>query len=136
MNITQCRQINDQCNALMEYRTDLEVYGRTDYWATVREMLTDPATQKLMDDCDGSADLKYEKMKEAGCPIKELSMLICIYLPNGTGHMVTGWTENTNDNFDPYILDIPEVEPVVWKLSERSDLKPLYAFNENRLSSR
>lgn len=114
----------------MEYRTDQEVYKKPDYWATVREMITDPETQRLMDDCDGFTGIKYDKMKEAGCPVGELSWIICLYTPNQTGHMVCAWWEDPDD---PWVMDIPGVELSVWKLSERSDLRPLYAFNENSM---
>ena len=128
MDISGARKINQAGNDAIEYTDDIEAYGKPDWWETAKKMVVDPRAGKILDDCDGYAVWKYERMKEAGTSLDQLALLICIYLPTGEGHMVLCWYEDASD---PWVLD--NIDRVVWKASDRSDLMPIVAFNEKKM---
>ena len=130
MNISIARIINTQGNNAIQYTDDLKAYGKADWWEVARRMKIDLIVGKILDDCDGYAAWKYDKMKEAGADIESLAMVICMYIPDNLGHMVLAWYEYKDD---PWILD--NIDTIVWKASQRTDLKPIVSFNEDRIFS-
>jgi predicted transglutaminase-like cysteine proteinase len=63
--------INTSVNRLIDYRSDKEVYGVLDYWATPREILT--AGQG---DCEDFAILKMSALRAAGVPAESLALVV------------------------------------------------------------
>ena len=53
-------EVNAYINKIMPYRTDDVVYGRSDYWATPSEFLTNTG------DCEDYSIIKYVSLLELG----------------------------------------------------------------------
>lgn len=127
MNLEYIKECNRRVNYRMTWTDDREVYGIPDFWATYKEILAKFGPDKWEGDCDDYSGMKYYLLKEAGCPIDQLFMIICTYLPTNECHMILSWWETE----DPWILD--NIDPIVWKASERTDLLPLIGFNEKKI---
>ncbi len=66
------------------YRTDMEVYGIVDYWATVEEFV------KKSGDCEDYAIAKYYALQELGVPESQLRILVVKETIRNIGHAILG----------------------------------------------
>lgn len=106
------------------YRTDQEGWGVPDYWATPVEMLGVNAA-----DCEDYAIAKYLTLKEIGLPIDRMRITYVRALELGVTHMVLAYYPTPFA--DPLILD--NLTQSIRKASSRSDLKPVFSFNDDDL---
>lgn len=117
------RRVNEIYNKV-PYVSDVQHWGVPDYWATPVEMVASAGA-----DCEDYAIAKYMSLKELGVPIQRLRITYVRALHIGETHMVLAYYPSTDA--DPWILDnlIDEVKPA----SARTDLAPVYSFNDDDL---
>lgn len=113
--LTKLESVNNFVNNNIEYVKDIHLWHVVDYWATPIETL-----EKGGGDCDDISILKYFILKELKLENKKLRLLFCNYLKSKEYHMVL--------MYDDFILD--NINSNVLKLKERTDLVPVYSFNE------
>jgi predicted transglutaminase-like cysteine proteinase len=114
---------NDFFNQI-PYMTDQQHWGAEDYWATPVESLG-----SLGADCEDYAVAKYLTLKELGVPIDRLRITYVRALRLNEAHMVLAYYPSANA--DPLILD--NLNPVIRPASQRTDLEPVYSFNDDDL---
>ncbi|MBB4845382.1 putative transglutaminase-like cysteine proteinase [Paucibacter oligotrophus] len=119
-------QVNRFFNKRIEFREDIEVWGKIDYWASPLELL-----DKGRGDCEDYAIAKYFSLVSAGVPVAKLRM---VYVRASLGgrsvaHMVLAYY--AQPGAEPLILDnlIADVRPA----SQRPDLQPVFSFNSEGL---
>lgn len=114
--------LNGFLNRRIEFRDDIEVWGRVDYWATPLETL-----DKGRGDCEDYAIAKYLSLLAAGTPVAKLRMVYVRATVGGRSlaHMVLAYY--AEPGAEPLILDnlIADVRPA----SQRPDLQPVFSFN-------
>jgi predicted transglutaminase-like cysteine proteinase len=117
------RQVNGFFNQI-PYFTDIKHWGATDYWATPIEMLG-----SFGGDCEDYSIGKYLSLKEIGIPVSKLRITYVRALKLGESHMVLAYYPTPDA--DPLILDnlIGDIRPA----SQRTDLEPVYGFNDDDL---
>ena len=117
------KKTNDFYNQV-PYFTDLEHWGVDDYWATPVELVA-----SFGGDCEDYAIAKYMTLKDLGIPIERLRITYVRAIKIGETHMVLAYYPTPDA--DPWILDnlIPEIK----RGSERTDLIPVYSFNDDDL---
>lgn len=100
--------------------SDLEHWGKEDYWATPVEMLSTNGG-----DCEDFTIAKYFTLKEMGVPEQRMQITYVKALMLNQAHMVL--TYFPTPGADPLVLDnlIDEIKPA----SRRTDLLPVYSFN-------
>ena len=100
--------------------SDLEHWGKEDYWATPVEMLSTNGG-----DCEDFTIAKYFTLKEMGVPEQRMQITYVKALRLNQAHMVL--TYFSSPGADPLVLDnlIDEIKPA----TQRSDLLPVYSFN-------
>ena len=111
----------------MPFISDIEHWGRNDYWATPAEMLASNGG-----DCEDYSIAKYFTLLALGVSEDKLKITyVKTRDPNpvNQSHMVLTYYK-TLDSV-PLVLDnlIPEIRPA----SERGDLTPVYSFNGSGL---
>ena len=106
------------------YQSDQELWGVPDYWATPVEMLGIDGG-----DCEDYAIAKYLTLKDLGIPIDRLRISYVRALTLGESHMVLAYY--ATPDADPLILDnlMNDIRPA----SARSDLEPVFSFNDDDL---
>ncbi|MET0102838.1 MAG: transglutaminase-like cysteine peptidase [Sedimenticola sp.] len=123
--IEKIEVVNDFFNRL-PYGTDLRNWKRNDYWATPIEALG-----KQSADCEDYTIAKYITLREMGVPVKRLRIvyLLSDLIVSRKPHVALAYYEH--EDATPLILDnyIKEVLPA----SRRSDIKPIYSFNEENI---
>lgn len=114
--------INSFLNRTIEFHEDLEVWGKTDYWASPLESLN-----RGRGDCEDYAIAKYLSLLGAGVPVAKLRMVYVRATVGGRSlaHMVLAYY--AEPGAEPLILDnlIADVRPA----SQRPDLQPVFSFN-------
>jgi len=117
------KRTNDFYNQV-PYFTDLEHWGVDDYWATPVELVA-----SFGGDCEDYAIAKYMTLKDLGVPVERLRIAYVRAIKIGETHMVLAYYPTPDS--DPWILDnlIPEIKHG----SERTDLIPVYSFNDDDL---
>jgi predicted transglutaminase-like cysteine proteinase len=115
--------VNNFFNRL-PFVTDLEHWGVEDYWATPAEALASNGA-----DCEDFSIAKYFTLKELGVPIERLRITYVKAVRLNQAHMVLSYYPA--QNAVPLILD--NLEDKVRPASERSDLIPVYSFNDEDL---
>src|SRR5262249_28591683 len=109
----------------LEYQSDLVVWGKEDYWATPDEFL-----EKGAGDCEDFAIAKYMTLRQLN--ISQEKLLICymkMQKPEKTcdlPHILLTYTQSPQSV--PLVLD--NFKKAILPLNERTDLTPLYCFNE------
>jgi predicted transglutaminase-like cysteine proteinase len=105
----------------LPFVTDLAHWGVEDYWATPAEALASNGA-----DCEDFSIAKYFTLKELGVPIERLRITYVKAVRLNQAHMVLAYYPTKNAV--PLILDnlVDQVKPA----SERSDLIPVYSFND------
>ncbi|WP_202927718.1 transglutaminase-like cysteine peptidase [Undibacterium crateris] len=121
--MTILRRVNDFYNRV-PYFTDQEHWNQADYWATPVEFVGSAGG-----DCEDYAIAKYMTLKELGVPADKMRITYVRATQIGETHMVLAYYPTLNA--DPWILDnlVDEVQPA----SQRSDLIPVYSFNDDDL---
>lgn len=119
-------QVNGFFNKRIEFREDIEVWGKIDYWASPLESL-----DKGRGDCEDYAIAKYFTLVSAGVPVAKLRMVYVRASQAGrsVAHMVLAYY--AQPGAEPLILDnlIADVRPA----SQRPDLQPVFSFNSEGL---
>ncbi|MDY7573955.1 transglutaminase-like cysteine peptidase [Actimicrobium sp. CCI2.3] len=120
------RLVNDFFNTI-PFVSDLEHWGREDYWATPTEMLASNGG-----DCEDFSIAKYFSLVALGVSIDKLRITYVKARdinPVSQAHMVL--TYYATPGAMPLVLDnlIPEIKPA----SQRPDLTPVYSFNGDGL---
>lgn len=108
----------------VSYVTDLTQWGMDDYWASPAEMLASNGG-----DCEDYSIAKYFALKELGVPIERLRITYVKAVRLNQAHMVLAYY--AEPNAVPLILD--NLEGKVRPASERTDLVPVYSFNDEDL---
>lgn len=106
------------------YFNDIKHWGVEDYWATPVEMLG-----SFGGDCEDYSVGKYLTLKDLGVPIEKLRITYVRALQLNESHMVLAYYPQPDA--DPLILDnlVPDIKPA----SLRTDLEPVYSFNDDDL---
>lgn len=120
--------VNQFFNRRIRFRSDFEVWGQEDHWATPLEVL-----QKAQGDCEDYAIAKYAVLRAAGMPVQQLRLVyVRAEMPGysrAQAHMVLAYY--AVPGAEPQILD--NLRPDVQPASERKDLQPVFSFNSEGL---
>lgn len=108
----------------MEFISDMEHWGKKDYWATPVEFIATAAG-----DCEDFSIAKYFTLRELGIETEKLRLIYVKATSINQAHMVLGYYKNADA--EPLILD--NLEPEIQPASLRQDLIPSYSFNGNSL---
>ncbi len=122
----QLQRINTFFNDHIDFVSDQDNWGASDYWATPLESLG-----KNQGDCEDYSIAKYTFLRALGIPDDRLKLTYVRAQIGGShskvfqAHMVLSYYESPTA--EPLILDnlISEIH----KSSRRSDLKPVFSFN-------
>ncbi len=117
------RLVNEFFNRVPS-QTDMELWGVEEYWATPAETLAINGA-----DCEDYAFSKYFTLKELGLPVARLRLVYARNTRLNEAHMVLAYYPDPGA--DPLILDILEGDIRV--ASDRTDLIPVYSFNDDDL---
>lgn len=119
----QLRRTNDFFNQI-PYFNDIKHWGMDDYWATPVEMLA-----SFGGDCEDYSIGKYLTLKDLGVPVERLRITYVRALKLNESHMVLAYYPQPDA--DPLILDnmFSDIRPA----SQRTDLEPVYSFNDDDL---
>jgi predicted transglutaminase-like cysteine proteinase len=115
---------------IRDFGNDIDIWGKSDYWATPLESLSREAG-----DCEDYSVAKYLFLRELGIPNEKLRLTYVraqIGGPNSRvfqAHMVLSYYETTDA--EPLILD--NLIGDIRKASRRPDLRPIFGFNSNGL---
>jgi predicted transglutaminase-like cysteine proteinase len=99
-------------------------WGQVDYWATPAESVASNGA-----DCEDFSIAKYFLLKELGVPIARLRMTYVKALRLNQAHMVLAYY--SRPEAEPLVLD--NLEDAVRPASERTDLVPVYSFNDEEV---
>jgi predicted transglutaminase-like cysteine proteinase len=116
-------EVNRTLNRL-RFVDDQTHWGVADYWATPAESVASGGG-----DCEDFTIAKYFMLKELGVPISRLRMTYVKALRLDQAHMVLAYYPRPDA--DPLVLD--NLEDAVRPASQRSDLVPVYSFNDEEL---
>lgn len=108
----------------VRYYTDARHWGVNEYWATPVESLASEGA-----DCEDYAIGKYFSLKALGIPVQNLRITYVRAQRWNEAHMVLAYYPTVDA--DPYILD--NLNRSVLRASERTDLVPVYSFNDEDL---
>ncbi len=118
------RTVNNFYNQRIGWRTDAEIWGVDDYWATPLETL-----EKGQGDCEDFAIAKYASLLAAGMAPERLRLVyVRAQMPNqaaAQAHMVLAYYGELGA--EPLILD--NLRTDVLPASRRPDLAPVFSFN-------
>ncbi|MEM9314061.1 MAG: transglutaminase-like cysteine peptidase [Pseudomonadota bacterium] len=118
---------NEFFNSRLQWRSDEEIYGLDDYWATPLEVLGRGAA-----DCEDFSIAKYITLVALGLPTESLRLIyVTAKLANGVtqAHMVLAWYDDPTA--PPLILD--NVNSRLLRADQRRDLVPIFSFNASDL---
>lgn len=113
--------VNVAVNRLIAYRSDREVYGKLDYWATPREALT-----AGRGDCEDFAILKMAALRGAGVPSDSMALVILRDSVRNFYHAVLAVSTSSNI----YILD--NLRDSVLTDRELVQYQALYSLSANK----
>ncbi|MEA3228263.1 MAG: transglutaminase-like cysteine peptidase [Campylobacterota bacterium] len=122
-DLSKLRAVNDFFNDV-QYKSDMKVYKRKDYWATPWEFLG-----KDMGDCEDYVISKYFALKYLGIPPKKMFFTYVKSTKFKEAHMVLTYFKTPRS--EPLILDNNNRR--IFKASKRKDLIPIYNFNGDTL---
>ena len=128
--IEKLKQINDFFNRKIHFAEDIDLWGKSDYWATPLESLGRNAG-----DCEDYSIAKYTFLKILNVPNDKLRLTyVRAAIRNQDrgvvlAHMVLSYYATPQS--EPMILDslVPEIMPA----SARKDLTPIFGFNDKGL---
>ncbi len=124
------KQINDFFNRKINFAEDIDLWGKSDYWATPLESIG-----RLAGDCEDYSIAKYTFLKILNVPNEKLRLTyVRAEITNQDrkvvlAHMVLSYYATPQS--EPLILDslVPEIMPS----SNRKDLTPIFSFNDKGL---
>ena len=124
------KQINDFFNRKINFAEDIDLWGKSDYWATPLETIGRNAG-----DCEDYSIAKYTFLKILNVPNDKLRLTyVRAEIRNQDrrvvlAHMVLSYYATPQS--EPMILDslVPEIMPA----SARKDLTPIFGFNDKGL---
>ena len=122
-DIALLTQVNRFLNRI-EFVDDEKHWGVLDYWATPAESVASNGG-----DCEDFTIAKYFLLKELGIPTAKLRLTYVKAVKLGQAHMVLAYYASPAD--DPLVLD--NLEDAVRPASMRTDLVPVYSFNDEEL---
>ena len=108
----------------LPFVTDLAHWKVEDYWATPAESVASNGA-----DCEDFSIAKYFALKELGVPIERLRITYVKAVRINQAHMVLAYYPAPGAV--PLVLD--NLEDAVRPASERTDLIPVYSFNDEDL---
>ncbi len=117
------RRVNDFFNGL-EFISDIEHWGKKDYWATPLETLVSNGG-----DCEDFSIGKYFTLQEMGIPADKMRLTYVKALRLNQAHMVLTYFPAPDE--DPLVLD--NLDKKIRPAAQRHDLLPVYSFNGNGL---
>ncbi len=106
------------------YFSDKEHWGVDDYWATPIETVASNGG-----DCEDYSIGKYLTLKDLGIPIQKLRITYVRALKRNEAHMVLAYYPAPDA--EPLILD--NLTDKILPASQRTDLYPVYSFNDDDL---
>ncbi len=115
--------VNDFFNRLA-YRSDLNIWGKEDYWATPVEALG-----RGQADCEDYSIAKYFTLREMGVPEEKMRIMYVKALELNQAHMVL--TYYPQESGVPLVLD--NLNGQILSADKRGDLAPVYSFNAEGL---
>ena len=117
--LAQLEHVNAFFNRI-PFKSDLEHWGQSDYWATPVEFLATNGG-----DCEDYTNAKYMTLRALGVPDDRLRITYVDATQLNQAHMVLAYY--SEPNAEPLILDnlVDEILPA----SQREDLEPVYSFN-------
>lgn len=117
--------VNDAINGQVKWVGDKEHWGANDYWATPAESIATAGG-----DCEDFSIAKYYLLKELGVPLQRLRITyVRASRFKEPAHMVLAYYRSPDA--EPLILD--NIDPVVRSASQRTDLEPVYSFNDDEV---
>jgi len=108
----------------VKFVSDLDHWGKEDYWATPVQMLASNGG-----DCEDFSIAKYFTLREMGIPADRMRLTYVKALDLNQAHMVL--TYYSAPDSDPLVLD--NLVTDIRTSSSRTDLLPVYSFNGNGL---
>ena len=117
--------VNDFFNQ-MKWVDDHELWNSKDYWATPIESLIQNAG-----DCEDFSIAKYFTLLELGVPVSQLKISYVKIIDYQQSHIVLAYYPTADS--DPLILD--NVNKKILKISQRTDLQPIFNFNDEGIWS-
>ena len=108
----------------LRFVDDQAHWGVADYWATPAEAVGSGGA-----DCEDYAIAKYFLLKELGVPVARLRIVYVRAIRLDQAHMVLAYYPRPDA--DPLVLD--NLEQTVRQASQRSDLVPIYSFNDEAI---
>ena len=121
------RELLEEVNRVLNriaFVDDAVHWGAEDYWATPAESVASNGA-----DCEDYTIAKYFLLKELGVPIARLRMTYVKSLKLNQAHMVLAYYPRPDA--DPLVLD--NLEDRVRPASQRTDLIPVYSFNDEEV---
>nr|WP_298166827.1 transglutaminase-like cysteine peptidase [uncultured Pseudomonas sp.] len=115
------QRVNRFINRSITFVDDQQAWGVEDYWATPAQTLN-----RGLGDCEDFAIAKYFSLVRMGVPSEKLRLTFVKALKQNQAHMVL--TYYPSPGAQPLILD--NLDPQIRPASERSDLLPVYSFND------
>lgn len=112
-------EVNSYFN-LFAYVPDINLWSRTDYWATTLEFIGAGSG-----DCEDYALAKYQTLKKMGISNKHLKLEYAEVVSTHEAHLVLNYYETPSS--DPLVLDNYNKE--ILPASQRFDLVPFFVFN-------
>ena len=108
----------------LRFVEDQAHWGEPDYWATPAESVGSGGA-----DCEDYAIAKYFALRELGVPAARLRMVYVRAIRLDQAHMVLAYYARADA--DPLVLD--NLEPATRPASQRTDLVPVYSFNDEAI---
>lgn len=122
-DIALLTQVNRYLNRIA-FVDDEKHWGVQDYWATPSESVASNGG-----DCEDFTIAKYFLLKEMGVPAAKLRLTYVKAVKLDQAHMVLAYYGSPGG--DPLVLD--NLEDAVRPASVRTDLVPVYSFNDEEL---
>lgn len=117
------QEVNRLLNRI-RFVDDLPHWGEVDYWATPAESVGSNGA-----DCEDFSIAKYFLLKELGVPNARLRMTYVKATKLNQAHMVVAYYPRPDA--EPLVLD--NLEDTVRPASQRTDLVPVYSFNDEEV---
>jgi len=121
------RELLEEVNRVLNriaFVEDAAHWGEEDYWATPAESVGSNGA-----DCEDYTIAKYFLLKELGVPIARLRMTYVKSVKLNQAHMVLAYYPRPDA--EPLVLD--NLEDRVRPASQRTDLIPVYSFNDEEV---
>lgn len=115
--------VNARLNRI-RFVDDAVQWRQEDYWATPAEMVASDGG-----DCEDFSIAKYFLLKELGIPVSRLRLVYVKAIRLNQAHMVLAYY--ARPDAEPLVLD--NLDETVRTASQRTDLVPVYSFNDEEV---